>query len=193
MVEALAIAFLAVGALLVLAEGLALVRIGLLRLESPLGIIRDGLPGGSDAPRWQLPDTDGVTRRVPSGTWQVLVFADHSLREFPELAGALTALRDEDPSVEVLVLPKAHPDLAAEVARGLGLHAPVVAVGDELYWRHNVRVMPFVMILDERGIVRAEGLTSDAPRFEMVWRRARFEAASAAAPARGGQAAGAVP
>ena len=179
MAQGLAIAFVAVGALFVLAEGLALLRVGLLRLESPLGIIRDGLPWGADAPRWRLPDTDGVARQVPGGRWQVLVFVDHSLREFPELARALAELGDREP-VDVFLLPKAHAHLALEVARGLGLDAPVVPVDDAFYWRHNVRVMPFSIVLDERGVVRAEGLASDEPRFEMVWQRARIPTPPAA-------------
>lgn len=171
-----AIAFLAVCGLLLLLGLLALARIGLLRLESPLGIIRDGLPGGAPAPRWQLADTEGVLRGVPSGRWQLLLFADHSLREFPEVAGAVAGLVEREPDLEALMLTGKRADLAVETAQALELDLPVVAVDADFYWRHNVRVMPFVIVLDPQGTVRAEGLPNDEARLDMIWERARVAA-----------------
>jgi hypothetical protein len=175
-----AVAFVAVAGLLLLLGGLALARIGLLRLESPLGIVRDGLPGGAPAPRWERPDTNGAVRGVPSGRrWQLLLFADHSLREFPEVARALTELLAREPELEAFMLSSKRADLAAETAKALELDVPVVGVDADFYWRHNVRVMPFVMVLDPEGRVRAAGLPNDKARLDMVWDRARLAGAAA--------------
>lgn len=177
MASAQAIAFLALGGALALLAALALVRIGLLRLESPLGIVRDGLPGGAPAPRWRLPDTDGGVQQVPSGAeWQLLLFSDHSLREFPELGAAVTALREREPGLEAVVLPSKNAELAAETARAIGLDVPVVPVDRDFYWHHNVRVMPFLILLDREGVVLAEGLADNDSRLEMIWHRGMAEA-----------------
>ena len=174
-----AVGFIVVGGLFALLGVLALARIGLLRLESPLGIVRDGLPAGAPAPEWRRADTDGGLREVPAGRWQLLLFADHSLREFPEVAAALDALLERTPELEAIIVTGRHPELATETARALGLEVPVVGVDSDFYWRHNVRVMPFVLVVDPHGRVRAGGLPNDEARLLMIWDRARLAALSA--------------
>lgn len=173
-VSAQGFAFVAFASLLILLTVLAIVRVGLLRLESPLGIMRDSLPLGAVAPTWRLPDLAGHARGTPTGTWQLLVFADHSLREFPELVEGIKELRRREPGLEVLMLPSKHPDLAAQTAVAMGLDIPVVPVDRDFYWRHNVRVMPFFLVLDPDGVVRSGGLADDQDGFSIIWRLSKL-------------------
>ncbi len=174
MVSAQGIAFIVCASLLILLTVLAIVRIGLLRLESPLGIMRDSLPMGAAAPTWRLPDLAGHARATPAGKWQLLVFADHSLREFPELVEGIKELCEHQPGLEALMLPSRHPDLAAQTAAAMGLDIPVVPVDRDFYWRHNVRVMPFFLVLDPDGVVRSGGLADHQEGFSIIWRLSKL-------------------
>ncbi len=101
----LGITFLGVGAMFVVLVTLAIVRTGLMRLESSAGIWRDGLPSGKAAPSWSLPDLEGHLRITPAGDhWQFLIFADHSLASFPDLVAGMNHLARAVQDLEVLVL-----------------------------------------------------------------------------------------
>jgi hypothetical protein len=106
---------------------------------------------------------------VPGGRWQLLVFADHSVREFPGLVEGIGELRAAEAELEALLLPNRQPDLAAEAIAVMGLDIPVVGVDRDFYRRHRVRVMPFVLVLDPTGAMRAGGLANDAERLWMIW------------------------
>jgi hypothetical protein len=152
-------------------------RLALLRLDSPLGISRDGFPRGSRVPRWRLPDLNEELHQVPSGkSWQLLLFSDHSLREFPQLAQAIERLRAEEPELEALLLPRLHPEAAEETAKLLGLNIPIVPVDERFYWRHNVRVMPFVFFVDPAGIVQGSGLVGEETQLRATWLVSRARA-----------------
>jgi hypothetical protein len=77
---AVGVAFLVAGAILIALCLLAILRIGFGRLESHIGIERDGPRRPSPVPHWRLPDLEGVVRSSPThGRWQLLIFADQSL------------------------------------------------------------------------------------------------------------------
>jgi hypothetical protein len=152
---------------------LALLRIGMLRLEMPIGIRRDGLRAGSRSPRWQRPDLDGHVRSVPGdGRWQVLVFADHSLRAFPDLIAGLERLGESMPELELLVLSQAPPEVSADL-REAGVTAPIVCVDRRFYRQHSIRAMPFTFVLSPDGVVRGSGLTSVSLALFRLLRSAR--------------------
>jgi len=158
---------------------LALLRIGMLRLEMPIGIRRDGLPVGSRSPRWRRADIDGHVRSVPGdGRWQVLVFADHSLRAFPDLIAALERLGENVPELELLVLSQAPPEVSAEL-RDAGVTAPIVCIDQHFYRRHGIRAMPFTFVLSPDGVVRSTGLTSVSLALFRLLRSARYSPMSA--------------
>ncbi len=109
-----ALAFVAIGVVLLLITLVALFRIAALRVESSLGRTRDGLARGDIAPAWRLSDRDGVPHQVPSSVgWQALVFVNQWIVAFPSLARELGRIQLEFPDVEVLVVTKADPDVAA--------------------------------------------------------------------------------
>ena len=114
------VAFIVLAGLAVTACGLALLRIGVVRLESPLGIHRDGLPVGSRAPRIDAAAADGTEVRVPSrDRFQFLLFADHSLLEYPEVAAAVGELGASQEAAVVLITQR-DPTLAAASSRAWG-------------------------------------------------------------------------
>jgi hypothetical protein len=152
---------------------LALLRIGMLRLEMPIGIRRDGLRAGSRSPRWRRADLDGHVRSVPGdGRWQVLVFADHSLRAFPDLIAGLARLGQSMPELELLIVSQAPPGVSAEL-REAGVTAPIVCVDRRFYRQHGIRAMPFTFVLSPDGVVRRTGLTSVSLALFRLLRSAR--------------------
>lgn len=150
--------------------------LGFVRLESPLGILRDGLPLGARAPRWTIRDDRGRLRKVPSGeSWQLLVFGDHSLEAFPDLVSGIKRLTEDEPSLEVLVLHSAHPaeaEMTAEALRLLETDLPLVKADDRLRSSYNVRVLPFLIFLDAAGRARGRGLVNSDAAVQALWREA---------------------
>jgi hypothetical protein len=179
-----AIAFVAFAGVLVVLTLLVLVGVGIVRLESPLGVLRDGIPDGKRAPSWRLADAAGVTRQCPSGRWQLLLFADHSLREFPDLVAGLKRLTAEEPELETLVLSKGHMELTERLLAGpLGLDLPILHVDDAFYRRFNVRVMPFVFFVDPAGVVRAPAIVNHEDSLQRMWTLAQARASRPASEA----------
>lgn len=148
---------------------LALVRVGMLRLEMPIGLQRDGIRPGRRAPSWSASDLAGVVHGVPSDSWQALVFADHSLRAFPDLVVGLSRLAELEPDLEILVLSQASAELSGTL-RTVGVIAPIVCVDRDFYRRHDVRAMPFTLILSPGAMVQASGLTSGTLALFKLWR-----------------------
>lgn len=167
------VAFLAVGALLIAMAALAAMRIGLLRVQSRMGRPRDGLRTGTRAPAWELVDSVGVSYRCPPGTkWQLLLFADHSISIFPRLATAVAALAARESAAEVLMVSRAPSEVAVAVCKQLNLEIPVIQVDNRFYKRHNVWVMPHILIIDPNGRVRASGNVSEPATLQSMWRYA---------------------
>ncbi len=171
---ALGLTFLGVELVLIVLVLLAIVRTGLMRLDSSAGIWRDGLPPGKVAPPWSLPDLEGHLRVTPAGDhWQFLIFADHSLSAFPDLVAGMNHLATAVQELEVLVLSRDNRDLCEATVRALDLHVPIVQVDQAFYNRFWVRVMPFAFLLDPRGIVRWVGLINTEEQLFHTWRMIR--------------------
>jgi hypothetical protein len=167
------VAFVAAAVVLTGFAALAMIRVALARLESPIGIWRDGVRAGLMLPAWSLPDRKGVSHSTPShGKWQLLLFADHSLREFPAFALRVRELSEEE-SLEALILTRRDPEATAVVVEAFGLKIPVVPVDDRFYWRCNVRVMPYVMIVDPHGTVWASNVVTTPESLDALWRITR--------------------
>ena len=147
-------------------------------LSGARAIADDGLPRGSTAPAWSLPDTSGRLLHSPprERALQLIVFTDHSLKSFPAVAGGLRALAAAAPQLEIVVLPRGQGSLTKPVLGALGVgHLPVAAGPPALYGKYNVRVMPFVVFVDRAGQVRASSLVNHAWQLERLWRLARVE------------------
>jgi hypothetical protein len=152
---------------------LMIIRVGYGRLESALGIARDGPKRNHPAPTWQATDNTGKGQCVPSeGRWQLLIFADHNLASFPELIAATNRLPAGIDDLDVMVLARSRAGLSAETIAALGISAPIVMVDQQLYDQYKVRVMPYVVLVNENGIVKWTGIGSNEGQLRRVLHQA---------------------
>lgn len=153
---------------------LAIVRTGFVRLNSSVGIARDGFPPGKAVPSWSLPDVERHLRITPTGThWQFLIFTDHSLVSFPELIVGMKSLVQQTDDLEVLILSRDDIEICKAIADGLEQQIPVVPVDQTFYDRFRVRVIPFAFLLDPGGIVYWVGLAKTEAQLLHAWRMAQ--------------------
>lgn len=157
---------------------LAFFGLGLARLHGRAGIRREGLLPGARAPRWRLRDVEGVVHSTPAAHWQLLVFTDHSLREFPGVVSGLRALVSGEGAPEALVVTRARPEFVHQTLAMLDLDLPAIPVTDTFYTRHNVRVMPFATFIDPEGVVRAAGLVNVHDTVLRMWEIAQVRPAT---------------
>lgn len=168
------LAFLGVELVLILLALLAIVRNGFVRLNSSIGIARDGFPPGKSVPAWSLPDLEGHLRVTPAGDHrQLLIFANRSLVAFPDLVTGINHLAQTEPELEVLVLSNEDRDQNRVTMQGLDLQVPLLSVDQAFYEQFRVRVMPFAFFLDAQGIVRWVGLINTEAQLFHAWRIAR--------------------
>jgi hypothetical protein len=176
-----AVAFLLVAIALCALSCLAIVAITHREMSGSSAIERDGLHRGVRAPSWSLVDpSEQEVRSPPASSLQLIVFADHSLRSFPLLVEALTGLANEVPpsELEMVVLLREKNDIVEPVLRLLGLgDIPVVTGSPALYARYNVRVMPWVMVIDSAGRVRCSSLVTNRWEVEKLWQLANVRLA----------------
>ncbi len=171
---ALGLTFLGVELAFIVLVLLAIVRTGFFRLESSVGIARDGLPPGKSAPSWSLPDLEGHLRVTPSADhWQLLIFTDHSLASFPHLVAGMNHLVASVQDLEILVLSRDDRELCEATIRAFDLQVPIVQVDQTLYDNFRVRVMPFAFLLDFRGIVRWVSLVNTEEHLSHMLRTMR--------------------
>jgi len=138
-------------------------------------VMDDGMARGAAAPIWELADSAGVVVRSPpeSRPFQLIVFADHSLKSFPSVTQGLLDLLRTTSELEIVMLMRHPSDLAEGIFRVLGLgEIPVLAGSSALYGRYNVRVMPFAIFVDTEGRVRASSLVNNEWQVEQLWRLA---------------------
>ncbi len=78
---------------------------GFLRLESRIGVARDGYPPGKAVPSWSLPDSTGLMRKTPGADhWQLLIFTNHALVAFPDLLAGIRQLASTAKELEIIIL-----------------------------------------------------------------------------------------
>jgi hypothetical protein len=185
-----AVLFVSVAGVLAAAVVLAMLGIShVYYLSTARAIPDDGMTRGAAAPAWVLADSAGSEFRSPPRhkLFQLIVFADHSLKSFPSSGQALRELLRE-PELEIVLLTRQQSELAEPVLGMLGLgEIPVLTGSPALYGLYNVRVMPFAIIVDSAGRVRASGLASLARQLSRLWWLA------AEAPAAAPDAAAAIP
>lgn len=153
---AVAIGFIVIAMILCVTALFGLLGVGQIALSGRAAIERDGLARGQRAPSWSLTDSGGIIRASPpDGPIQMLVFADHSLRSFPSVVAGLRAARD----AQIVILTRGRAESSKAQLDHMGLaDIPVLTAGPALYARYNVRVMPFAIVVDSAGRVRASSL-----------------------------------
>jgi hypothetical protein len=175
------VAFVVVGAVLLVAAALALLGVAHVRLSGQEAIERDGLATGRRAPSWSLTDTTGaVHTSPPTAPLQLVVFADHALKSFPSVVDGLRDLLTDGAPVEIVLMPKQPSEMAAPVLAELGLGAVAVVTGSpSLYARYNVRVGPFLIFVDRDGLVRASSLVNYSWQVAKLYQLASLPVAAA--------------
>lgn len=155
---------------------LALLRIAFAEMSGSKGIGRDGLAPGAPAPSWSLVDASGRSvSSPPSNGLQLIVFADHSLKDFPSVVEGLKEIAAEAHELGIVILLREHNDMAAPLLRLLGLEAiPVVTGSPSLYGQYNVRVMPWMIFVDADGRARSSSLVNLAWQISKLWSLARL-------------------
>jgi hypothetical protein len=158
-----AVLFIAIAIAIAIAASFALLGVSQVKMMSPEAIERDGMATGLSAPHWELFDTQG--RRVESpprnAPLQLILFSDHSLKSFPSLIQGLNALiRSEADVVEPVLLLRKPSELAERLLPLLGLDIPVVTGSPVLYAKYNVRVTPFIIVVNSVGLVCASSLVN---------------------------------
>jgi hypothetical protein len=156
--------FVVLAVLLCAAAVLAVMQITHIYLSGAQAIEHDGMAPGATAPAWSLADSAGNIHRSPPGKpLQLIMFCDHSLKSFPSVAEGLRAAMARRERLEVVVLLRGRNQIAEPVLRTLGLgDIPVLTGSPSLYGRYNVRVMPFAIVVDSAGRVRASSLVNHA-------------------------------
>ncbi len=158
----LTVAFVVVAVLLCVAALLVILGTANVYLSGPEAIERDGLARGRRAPRWSLPDESGAMHTSPpTGSLQLVLFADHSLKSFPSVISGVRELIAGDPGLATVVLLSKRNDLVGAVLAMNGLAGlPVLTGSAALYADYNVRVGPFAIFVDSAGLVRASSLVN---------------------------------
>jgi hypothetical protein len=178
MITGFGIGFMVIGIILLAFMLMALLRIGIARLESAVGIAGDGLPLGAKAPRWTGTDLIGEERAIPgTRTWQVLVFCDHSLASFPSLAMGLNDLAGT-PEVDVILVSRDERPLSEATARVLSVAVPMLCCAASLYSAFRVRVQPFGFVVAPDGTIAWSGLVNTREQLHHVLRMARARTAN---------------
>ena len=171
--SSVALAFTVTASLALGLCALGFVGLGLVRLESRLGVEGDGIAVGGEAPRWALEDSEGLLRfSPPAAGWMMVLFADHSLREFPGVVEGINALRDE-PDLTIVMATRANPAAARFFVEAMNLPVALLPVDSRFYRDHKVRVMPFVQIIDASGRVQANGLVNRPETVLRMWEYAQ--------------------
>jgi hypothetical protein len=142
-------------------------------------IRRDGLGHGTRAPSWSLGTCGGDTiiHSPPARQFQLIIFTDHSLRSYPSVVDGLRMLSaSESERLEVVVLLRAPSKIAKPVIRLLDGMAtvPVVTGSPSLYAKYNVRVTPWIIVVDSAGRVRASSLVNHSWQVTKLWQIAQI-------------------
>jgi methylamine dehydrogenase accessory protein MauD len=147
---------------------------------------RLGLPPGSRAPAFSLPDAQGarVALKRFAGRRVLLVFTQGSQGPGQPLLPELNRLQRRG-DLQVLLVETGGPQAAATLA-GEGQAAfPVLVQGARnVARRYRVRAMPCAFLIDERGVLRARGVVSNPQHLNFLLGEGRQEPAVTTAPAR---------
>lgn len=159
---ALVLAFIVIGFLLCLAAVLAMFGVIHVYMAGAEAIERDGMLPGTAAPSWSIADSAGrMHQSPPASGLQLIAFGNHALKAFPSLLEGLRGLSDLDPALDIVILTDGYSSLTAPFFQLVGLSKFAIVDGSRsLYARYNVRVAPFVIIVDSAGRVRASSLVN---------------------------------
>src|SRR5450631_626782 len=110
--------FLSIEVIFIILVVLTILRTGVIRLESKVGVTRDGFPPGKKVPSWQLPDIAGQMQQTPTENhWQLLLFTDHVLGGFLDVVTEMNNIALSAQDLEIVILSKRNKALCEAMVR----------------------------------------------------------------------------
>lgn len=172
-----ALTFTVISFLLCAAAVLAVFGIIHTYMSGPDAVERDGMLPGSAAPSWSIADSAGRVHQSPSASGlQLIIFGNHALKAFPSLLEGLRELSELDPALDILVLSDSYSSLTEPFFKLVGLGNLAIITGSRsLYGRYNVRVSPFIILVDSDGRVRASSLVNHGWQIMTLYKIACLE------------------
>ena len=166
---------------------LALVRqVGLLHERvAPAGalMLGDGPSVGEDAPRLEVEDWAGRRLRVggpePDGTSTLLFFLSPSCPVCKTLLPVLDSIRAAEPGRLRLVLASDGPRGEHErFVREHRLAERNYVLSTELGMAYRIEKLPYAVLIDEKGVLRARGLVNSREHLESLFEAMERETSS---------------
>ncbi|MCC7105109.1 MAG: TlpA family protein disulfide reductase [Chloroflexi bacterium] len=126
----------------------------------PSTIVRDGLPAGSEAPDFDLPDLEGVHHRLSDyrGTRVLLVFSDPGCAPCQAMASELEqARRRSGGKLTLLVISRGDPDVNRARAREQAATYPILLQNQwEISRLYGMFAIPIAFLIDENGVIEQD-------------------------------------
>ncbi|HMA36924.1 MAG TPA: redoxin domain-containing protein [Chloroflexia bacterium] len=165
--------------IIVIGEGVLILllyrQLGILYLGTAAGVSRDGLPVGSTAPEFALPDAEGHVQSLSSyrGRNVLLLFGspqcDPCRRLLPGLQEFAAGNGRE---FAVLWLNQAAPEVTRHFQAETGATLPMLSYQGGVNDAYRVRVTPFLFMIDPAGVIKAKGLVNT--KSQLDWYRDLF-------------------
>lgn len=155
----------------------ALVRqIGVLHARlTPAGalMIDKGAKVGDQAPRVEAANLTGAMLSIGgtrAGRGQLLFFLSPTCPICKELLPAVKAIaRQEKAWLDTLWVSDGEPDKQRELVERFGLDAAAYVLSPEVGMTYQVGKLPYAILIDERGILRAKGLVNSREQLDSLF------------------------
>jgi len=161
-------------------------QIGLLHERiAPVGALASasGPEVGEPAPLLSLPDLHGVATQLggaaPDGRRTLLFFLSPTCPVCETLLPTLAHLaRSESPDVRLVYASDGEPAEHAVFRREHGLEDSTYLLSTELGMRYQVAKLPYAVLIDADGILRAKGIVNTREHLESLFEAERLGVAS---------------
>ncbi len=166
----LLLGFLLLGALRTLS--LLTWRLDQLEATTPGRLNRDGLPRGTRAPEFTLPDLEGhpLTFDAQTVGSTLLVFVQSRCRPCHAIVPELNALQRRRRDLYVLAVLHADPDEARDWVKETRPDFPVALQEDwSLSKRYEMFATPFAFLIDEHGVIVSKGILTQTQHIGLLF------------------------
>jgi len=152
---------------------------------APAGALlgREGPRPGEPAPRLALVDWNGQALTLggddPESRGTLLFFVSPTCPVCKALLPTVTAVcRDEEPALRVVVASDGRREEHVDFVGAHGLDRGHYVLSTELGLAYQVGRLPYAVLIDERGVVRARGLVNSREHLESLFEARDREVAS---------------
>lgn len=130
-----------------------------------------GLPSGTKAPSFTLPDLSGrsVLPEGLAGQEVLLVFASPRCPACREMYPHLRAFAGKHPEVAVVMVSLGTEEENREVAQEQGFTFPVLNGDEGMVAAYRVPGVPFFYVIDGEGIIVGSGFAETEEQLEALW------------------------